>query len=622
MMTIKSGLDEGQVLQRLGPRGANTRVKGNASEAGPVLATLSNRKGVLTGWKARLVGACARGRFTVELKGIPAGGPYRLKLERGRESVTRRHFFVGDVWLMAGQSNMQGVGDMDAPAQPHPLIRVFSMRREWKQAADPLHVLPESPDACHNGGNQCSPEQGEKERLEAKKGVGVGIFFARERLKHTGVPQGLIATAHSGTSMTQWNPDLQDQGGNSLYGSMRLSLQAAGQPLAGVIWYQGENDVSPGDTPLYTERMRKLVAAVRRDLRQPRLPWAIVQLSRVCGDNDAVNWNRIQEQQRLLPGEIRHLETVSAIDLPLDDGVHIGAAGFPRLGLRLAGVARQLLEGGKNRPPQLEAITLMKNARAASGPSIDVVFGSVEGDLQADGVPQGFTLVNSEGKIVPIIYKTTLHGKIVRLHCCRSLTPDLFLHYGHGLLPCSTIMDARGFALPVFGPLPLFKPAAYLPFVNTWKATGIVTTSQSLRKIRCPDLEALKAPVKTYAPSWGLEGFVNEHLLWQGHSGHAYFASRINLSESMRLRFLMGYDGPFRLWVDGRILFEDIHGTNPCFADQSEKSIALSVGSHRITVAMDLAEGKTWGFLLRFIREDVMAEQIKMENYVHPSYSA
>ena len=101
---------------------------------------------------------------------------------------------------------MEGCGKMTSPAKSHPLIRALSMRREWRLAEDPLHVVPESPDTCHTA-IQCTPQEGEHRRRTVESGVGVGIFFAREMLlRSRGVPQGLIATSHGGTSMTQWDP--------------------------------------------------------------------------------------------------------------------------------------------------------------------------------------------------------------------------------------------------------------------------------------------------------------------------------------------------------------------------------------------------------------------------------
>src|SRR5205823_282630 len=95
-------------------------------------------------------------------------------------------FFSGDVWVLAGQSNMEGIGNMTGAAKPHPLIRSFSMRREWRPAIEPLHILGESPDACHNNRTQVSVEEAERCRSGAVKGVGAGLFFAREMLKRSG----------------------------------------------------------------------------------------------------------------------------------------------------------------------------------------------------------------------------------------------------------------------------------------------------------------------------------------------------------------------------------------------------------------------------------------------------
>lgn len=61
----------------------------------------------------------------------------------------------------------------------------------------------------------------------------------------------------------------------------------------------------------------------------------------------------------------------------------------------------------------------------------------------------------------------------------------------------------------------------------------------------------------------------------------------------------MGYDGPFRIWVDGQPVFDDPHGTNPCFPDQSSVTCRLASGRHEIVVGMDLNHGRAWGFFLR-----------------------
>ncbi|HSI07716.1 MAG: sialate O-acetylesterase [Rariglobus sp.] len=620
-MRINQGLAEGQVLQRIGRRGASARVTGECAESGPLTVTIQGARGAVKGWKARRAGAAKGGVFSAKIEGIPVGGPYKLVLRCGRKSVTVKTFFVGDVWLLAGQSNMEGVGDMTAPAKPHPLVRVLTMRREWRLAKDPLHVLGESPDSCHAGARQLTQEQGEAIRKNAKKGVGVGVFFAREMLERSGMPQGLIATAHGGTSMEQWNPALKEQGGDSLYGSMMLSWRATGQPVAGVLWYQGESDAGGPPVEVYTEKMRGLVAAVRRDLKQPALPWVIVQLATVFGSLEGgAGWNSIQEQQRLLALNMKQLETVAAVDLPLDDNIHIGAAGFPVLANRMARAADRLVYGNKGEAPMPRLKTIIAPDPKKSPGHIDVVFEHVPGGLRSAGEPRGFTLVDGDGKVVPSIFKTTLHGDTARLHMLKGLVLpwNTRLTYGHGRMPVCTITDGRGCSLPVFEPQAFMRPNAMAPFCTTWRVSPVVAEpAVSLAELACPDLDVTGSEIRSY----GMDGFINEHGRWQKAKGHGYFAAKLTLAEAMKLEFLIGYDGPFRMWIDGAPFYTDIGGINPCLADEFSTTTTLPAGEHTLTVAMDLADGSSWGFFLRLCRQDLSAAEIRKGEFARPAYA-
>jgi len=621
-VNIIQGLAEGQVLQRLGNRGATVRVMGDSAETGPVFATITGARGPLKGWKARRVGAAAAGKFSADLSGIPAGGPYKLVLGCGKANARVKAFYCGDVWLLAGQSNMEGVGDMTGPAKPHPLIRAFSMRREWRLATDPLHVLGESPDSCHAGLRQLPREQGETIRRNAKKGVGVGVFFAREMLARSGVPQGLIATAHGGTSMAQWDPALKGEGGASQYGSMLLSMRATGQPVAGVLWYQGESDTDGPPVEVYTEKMRALVAAVRRDLKQPSLPWIMVQIATVVGGWGGPGWNRIQEQQRLLPGKIRNLEMVSAVDLPLDDRIHISATAFPVLAARMARAADRLAYGNGREEPMPRLRAIIPPHPKKSPLHMDVVFDHVPGGLKSEGLPRGFALLDGAGHDTGAIFKTTLHGNAARLHFQLgvSLTGDIRLAYGHGRMPVCTITDGRGCALPVFGPQPFIKPDAYCPFVATWRVSPVVASPVApLATLARPDPDAYGAEPRAYN---AVEGFINEHPRWQKAAGHGYFSSKLTLSEPMKLEFMLGYDGPFRMWIGDEDFYNGLDGVNPCIPDEFSKTVSLPAGVHTLTVAMDLNHGVSWGFFVRMRRCDVSAADIRKGVFARPEYSA
>lgn len=616
-MKIESGLVAGQVLQRIGGRGATALVRGRVRGEGPITATLTHRGRTIKGWECRPVGAARQGVFRLEIEDLPVGGPYQLALHCHAECAKVSPLFVGDVWVLAGQSNMQGVGNLEGAAQPHPWIRALSMRREWQLARDPLHVLQESPDICHNGGVQL-PRGASIPLRMGPKGTGLGIFFARERMVHTGVPQGLICTAHGGTSMQQWSPALKKNGPASLYASMLDSVAVTGQPVAGVLWYQGESDANEESAGKYTERMIELVRATRRDLRLPKLPWVVVQIARHFVSSQGCSWwNSIQEQQRLLPKHIRCLETVAAIDLPMDDCIHVGAEGLARLGVRLAQAARFLVDGMGDRPPQLDKIRQIPS-NVLGEFRTEIRFRHVQGSLKATGEASGFSVVETAGEAPPPVFHISLHGQAAHLH---HVTPlgSAKIGYGLGLSPVCNITDARGYSLPVFGPVPVSNSQAFLPFVTRWSMTDILPIRHPLRSLTAADL--VRETHVPRADSSALpKGFVNEHECWVGKCGQVFFAAALQLPEAMTLRFLMGYDGPFALWVGGQRLFLNESGTNPALPDASAKTLALPAGRHEIRVAMDIANGLAWGFYLRFERRDLTKRQRDSGDFLRPDY--
>ena len=610
-MKIETGLSEGQVLQRRGANGGKTIVRGKCAESGKVQAAIISGKKVLRGWSKKDVGIAANGGFQVELNNIPVGGPWRLELSCGKSLTVIKEFFVGDVWLLAGQSNMQGRGNLSANLPTHQSVRAFSMRREWRLAREPMHILAESPDACHNGGAQCSAAEGERLRHTEKKGVGPGLFFALKMWRETLVPQGLICTAHGGTSMTQWL--------DSLYSSALASVRATGQPIAGVLWYQGESDTDAVAVKLYAGRMKKLVAAFRRDLRQPQLPWLMVQIGRVFGLRDDEPWWQIQEQQRLLPRAIKNLSVVTAVDLSLDDDIHISTEGHELLGARLALEANRLVHGANDGPlPRLKKISPPHTPKGGTGAVVDVEFEFVGDGLQSSGEPAGFALVDEQGRDLREIYKITLHRNIARLHL-RRVPARAKICYGSSCVAHCNIRDGRGHALPVFAPQNIGVPQAWLPFVTTWKVTPPLASVLPLDKVKIPDMA--DAGVKTYGDNvFNLDGFINERPRWENKNGIAHFSAQLKLPERMKLKFLLGYDGPFRMWIDGKQFFIDLAGTNPCFPDEQSKALTLSAGTHILHIAMDTNHGNAWGFFLRMVRLDVGKKQILSGKYKKPIY--
>jgi len=462
-MKIIHGLLKGQVLQRDRNNLGRARIQGTCRLNGAVELRVLRQGKVLRGRAWTPSGEAVSRHFEVRLENLPAGGPYRIELrirygKKPPEEIAIDEVFVGDVWILAGQSNMQGLGNMGDAPQPHPMIRAFYMRDVWGQAEEPLHFLEEGVDIFHNGYGD-GPNRPPKRKLSAMrrnllKGVSPGLGFGLAMQKRTGVPQGLLACAHGGTSLAHWSPELRSQGGASLYGAMMRRLEKLGQPVAGVLWYQGESDTdTPQQAENYTANMMKLIEAVRRDTGQAQLPWVIVQLGRFAS-REKKPWNDIQEQQRQLPGAVPHLDVVPAVDLELDDRIHIGGKAQQLLGVRLARAANYLVHQAPGVKPAiaLKAVNVVPTPpwNVAHMVSVEVTFKNAAGKLQSRGLPTGFALIDAEGNDISQIYKTTLHGSKVLLHT--GFTPaqlaDLTLRYGHGQNPYCNITDQENMGIP------------------------------------------------------------------------------------------------------------------------------------------------------------------------------
>ena len=161
--------------------------------------------------------------FEGKLVGVPVGGPYwvNVTIKKGGEEVIRvGPVFVGDLWVLAGQSNMEGVGNLIDVTPPHPLVMNLGMNGKWARAEEPLHWLVDSPDPVHSGNPGDREKRSAAQHRTRAKGAGLGLPFATALVEQTRVPIGLVACAHGGTSMAQWNPAKKNEGGNSLYGSI------------------------------------------------------------------------------------------------------------------------------------------------------------------------------------------------------------------------------------------------------------------------------------------------------------------------------------------------------------------------------------------------------------------
>ncbi|XP_059311012.1 probable carbohydrate esterase At4g34215 [Lycium ferocissimum] len=233
--------------------------------------------------------------------------------------TTTANLQVKNIFLLAGQSNMSGLGgvvmniwDGIVPLEcsPNPAILKLDANLQWVEATEPLHADIDVNVTC---------------------GIGPGMPFANYLLNKTsclGIV-GLVPCAMAGNKISEW------QKGTFLYNQLVTRATAAAVQECGVIramlWYQGESDtVRPSDANAYKGRMQNFFTDLRSDLGLPEL--LIIQVALASG----LNYTETVREAQLNP-DLPNVVTVDAKGLQLEkDNLHLTASSQVLLGQMMA----------------------------------------------------------------------------------------------------------------------------------------------------------------------------------------------------------------------------------------------------------------------------------------------
>lgn len=335
-----------------------------------------------------------KNRWSAVLR-IPSGGLYRLESCLRFHGVwekrgdTRFHIGVGDVYVIAGQSNAVGTSKDAAEDEMSLDVHMLRQNGRWDIAAHPLH---------DDTGTMFSAIENKGPRA----GCGPWICFARTLARHLGYPIGLLPCALGGTELALWNR--QEDG--RLFRNMLDMVKASGGGIKGILWYQGCHDtVTETRSSTYFERFREVCSDFERSF-YAKIPILSVQLNKMISvakaDAEQVGrgFGRVREAQRRAMREIKNVYMVPSIDLKLWDGIHNTSASSLIIGERVAYAALKHVYGkeGVCDAPDLQRAMLESEKTVVL--YFDHVYDSIYTDVLATDKLM-FSLQDEQGQIFP-----------------------------------------------------------------------------------------------------------------------------------------------------------------------------------------------------------------------------
>ena len=232
--------------------------------------------------------ADAEGKWLVRVATDDAGGPYDITIRSGNE-VRLTNVLLGEVWICAGQSNMEMPvqGYLGQPclhaaetmrdARLYPDIRLFTVAR----------CSTDTPqEDC--GGRWLCPDPATVGAFSA-----VGYYFGRSLYQYLGVPVGLITTTWGGTNIEAWlseesnaklgvDAEYRKKNWDEYYLPCSVLYNGMVAPLAnytakGFIWYQGESN--RGNAQDYAAMQVELIRQWRKLWGDERMPFYLTQIA-------------------------------------------------------------------------------------------------------------------------------------------------------------------------------------------------------------------------------------------------------------------------------------------------------------------------------------------------------
>jgi sialate O-acetylesterase len=300
-------------------------------------------------------------QWSLKVKTPAAGGPYSITF-KGYSTITLTDVLAGEVWVCAGQSNMEwsyyaGVYDM----QPELNLD--------KQTNLRFFHIPKSASLFPQQDVKATWAQCDSNNLKSFSAV--AYFFGKQLQQKLHVPIGLINTSWGATPAEVWTPAALVQNDEALkqaaakqnekpwcpiapgvvYNTMIAPVTFF--PVAGAIWYQGESNTAAPLT--YAHLLTTMVNSWRAAWKK-QFPFYMVQIAPFTYGNN-YSAALVREQQQKAAAQHR-MGMVVITDL-VDDTTNIHPKNKKDVGYRLANMALAENYQQHNSPCQSPALQNM-----------------------------------------------------------------------------------------------------------------------------------------------------------------------------------------------------------------------------------------------------------------------
>jgi sialate O-acetylesterase len=362
--------------------------------------------------------AAQDGRWRVVLEAMKANAqPSPMTISAGGQTVTLSNIRVGDVWLCAGQSNMDLPFNNEKFSDPK-LVPTEDLSDVWlfqpstnktSSLVLDMHRSDQWPAPQHRAPNAWR----QATAANAKAFSMIGYYFGRDVAKAQKVPVGMINVAVGGSTVGQWcspEADAQARGGGGKVRSVAVKPYAddsenadwlyggtihpiVGLAMKGVLWYQGESEAAWFFNAKYDAFFTALIKDYRAKWGIGDFPWLFVQIQGQTGKNDPA----IREMQSR---GLSEPNTAMAVCADVNAGLHPSDKRV--VAQRLVLAARALAYGEK-----IEYMGPIYKSHKTAGDKLVVTFEHVGTGLVAkEGAPLGQSAaqppVDGKGRAVPV----------------------------------------------------------------------------------------------------------------------------------------------------------------------------------------------------------------------------